>query len=144
MGIGQGCSTIRRLWLRRSPTPSLSGRQLLPRPVLSKSKRPGPSRQKAQKILEGVKIGITFAKWGNLDENLLNGVIRVKKFKIGGKNWNSLLICSCWLISRSISCSVTIIYSAYFLAHSSQPGYCMLYVLHTYTLYRWKQLRTDL
>jgi hypothetical protein len=48
------------------------------------------SRQKAYKILEGVKIGKTFAKWGNLDENLLNGVISVKKLKIGGKNWNLL------------------------------------------------------
>jgi hypothetical protein len=44
------------------------------------------------KILEGVKIGITFAKWGNLDENLLNRVISVKKLKIGGKNWNLLKI----------------------------------------------------
>jgi hypothetical protein len=45
-----------------------------------------PSHQKAQKILEGVKIGKTFAKWGNLDKNLLNGVISVKKLKIWGKN----------------------------------------------------------
>jgi hypothetical protein len=45
---------------------------------------------KAHKILEGVKIGKTFAKWGNLDENLLNGVISVKKLKIGVKKWNLL------------------------------------------------------
>jgi hypothetical protein len=44
--------------------------------------RPGPSRQKAQKNLERVKIGKTFAKWDNLDENLLNRVISVKKLKI--------------------------------------------------------------
>jgi hypothetical protein len=39
-----------------------------------------------------------FAKWGNLDENLLNGVISVKKLKIGGKNWNLLifLFWNCW------------------------------------------------
>jgi hypothetical protein len=90
VGVGRGCSTVSRLWLRRSPAPSLFGHQLLPRPALSKYKRSGPSRQKAQKILEGVKIGITFAKWGNLDENLLNGVISVKKLKIWGKNWNLL------------------------------------------------------
>jgi hypothetical protein len=36
------------------------------------------SCQKTHKILEGVKIGKTFAKWGNLDENLLNRVISVK------------------------------------------------------------------
>jgi hypothetical protein len=35
-------------------------------------------------------MGKTFAKWDNLDENLLNGVISVKKLKIGGKNWNLL------------------------------------------------------
>jgi hypothetical protein len=41
----------------------------------------GPCRKKTHKILEGVKIGKTFAKWGNLDENLLNEVISVKKLK---------------------------------------------------------------
>jgi hypothetical protein len=50
-----------------------------------------PTSQNAHKILEGVKIGNFFAKWGNLDENLLNGVISVKKLKIGSKNWNLLL-----------------------------------------------------
>jgi hypothetical protein len=40
--------------------------------------RPGINRKKAHKILEGVKIGKTFTKWGNLNENLLNGVISVK------------------------------------------------------------------
>jgi hypothetical protein len=45
-----------------------------------------PTVKKAHKILEGVKVGKTFAKWGNLDENLLNGVINVKNLKIGGKN----------------------------------------------------------
>jgi hypothetical protein len=48
----------------------------------------GNQPSKTQKILEGVKIGKTFSKWGNLDENLLNGVISVKKLKIGSKNWN--------------------------------------------------------
>jgi hypothetical protein len=32
-GIGRGCSTARRLWLRWSPAPSPSRRQLLPRPA---------------------------------------------------------------------------------------------------------------
>jgi hypothetical protein len=45
----------------------------------------GTSRQKAHKILVGVKIGKTFAKWGNLNENLLNRVISIKKLKLGGK-----------------------------------------------------------
>jgi hypothetical protein len=35
--------------------------------------------QYAHKFLGGVKNGTTFAKWGNLYENMLNGVISVKK-----------------------------------------------------------------
>jgi hypothetical protein len=42
-------------------------------------------------ILKGVRFGKTFAKWDNYDENLLNGVITVKKVKLGGKKWNSLI-----------------------------------------------------
>jgi hypothetical protein len=38
------------------------------------------------KNLKGVKVGTIFTKWGNLDENLLNGVIAVKIVKLGGKN----------------------------------------------------------
>jgi hypothetical protein len=45
----------------------------------------GTQPSKTHKVLEGVKICKTFAKWGNFDENLLNGVISVKKMKIGGK-----------------------------------------------------------
>jgi hypothetical protein len=44
------------------------------------------------KILEGVKTGKTFSKWGNTEEKLLNGVICVKNDKTGGKTQNSLLI----------------------------------------------------
>jgi hypothetical protein len=47
-------------------------------------------RSIAQKILGGVKNGTTCAKWGNLDENVLNEVISVKKVKLGGKKWNLL------------------------------------------------------
>jgi hypothetical protein len=32
-------------------------------------------------------LAIFFTKWGNLNEKLLNGVISVKKLKLGGKNW---------------------------------------------------------
>jgi hypothetical protein len=39
---------------------------------------------------DGVERYRTGSKWGNLDENLLNGVISVKKLKLGGKNWNLL------------------------------------------------------
>jgi hypothetical protein len=46
----------------------------------------GSTYQNAQKILEGVKIGTTITKWSNLDENLLNGIITVKKIKLEGKN----------------------------------------------------------
>jgi hypothetical protein len=42
------------------------------------------------KKLDGVKIDTVYTKWGNLDENLLNGVIAVKIIKLGGKNWNLL------------------------------------------------------
>jgi hypothetical protein len=42
-------------------------------------------------ILKGVRFGKIFIKWGNYDENLLNGVITVKKVKLGGKKWNLLL-----------------------------------------------------
>jgi hypothetical protein len=44
------------------------------------------------KKLDGVKIGTVYTKWGNLDENLLNGVIAVKIFELGGKNWNLLFL----------------------------------------------------
>jgi hypothetical protein len=44
--------------------------------------------QYAHKILRRVKKGINFAKWGNLDENVLNGVISVDKSKLGVKKWN--------------------------------------------------------
>jgi hypothetical protein len=42
------------------------------------------------KILVRVKNGKTFTKRGNVNKNLLNGVISVKNVKLGGKNWNSL------------------------------------------------------
>jgi hypothetical protein len=45
----------------------------------------------ATKKLEGVKNVIIFTKWGNSNENLLNGVISVKIVKLGGKNWNLLI-----------------------------------------------------
>jgi hypothetical protein len=38
-----------------------------------------------RKNIEGVKVGTIFTKWGNSDENLLNGVIAVKIVKLGGK-----------------------------------------------------------
>jgi hypothetical protein len=50
-----------------------------------------PTGQVTCKILGRVKTGRTFAKWGNMDEKMLNGVISVKNIKLGGKNWNSLL-----------------------------------------------------
>ena len=50
----------------------------------------GPACQNAHKILNWVNCGNTFAKWGKMDENSLNGVISVKNVKIGGKNRNSL------------------------------------------------------
>jgi hypothetical protein len=58
--------------------------------------------QYAHKILGGVKNGTTFAKWGNLDENVLNEVISVKKVKLGGKKWN-LLYPALILIIKHIS-----------------------------------------
>jgi hypothetical protein len=42
------------------------------------------------KILVRVKNGKTFTKRGNVNKNLLNGVISVKNVKLGGKNWNSV------------------------------------------------------
>jgi hypothetical protein len=50
----------------------------------------GPTYQIAEKKIDGVKIGTVYTKWGNLDENLLNGVIAVKIIKLRGKNWNLL------------------------------------------------------
>jgi hypothetical protein len=38
------------------------------------------------KKLDRVKIDTVCTKWGNLDENLLNGVIAVKIIELGGKN----------------------------------------------------------
>jgi hypothetical protein len=46
----------------------------------------GPTYRIAGKKLDGVKIGTVYTKWGNLDENLLNGVIAVKIIELGGKN----------------------------------------------------------
>ena len=48
--------------------------------------RSDPQLSSSSQKLEGVKIGKTFTKWGNLDEKLLNGVIIVKIVKLGGKN----------------------------------------------------------
>jgi hypothetical protein len=45
----------------------------------------GTHPSKSSQNLEGVKIGKTFAKWGNLNKNLLNEVISIK-MKIEGKN----------------------------------------------------------
>ena len=46
--------------------------------------------QNTHTFLDGVKIGKDITKWGNLDDNLLNRVIGVKKVKLGGKKWNLL------------------------------------------------------
>ena len=51
----------------------------------------GPAHQNARKILKWVNCGKTFAKWGKMDEILLNRVISVKNIKIKGENQNSLL-----------------------------------------------------
>jgi hypothetical protein len=40
--------------------------------------------------LKEVKNGKSFAKWGNLAEKMLNGVISVKEVKLEGKKWNLL------------------------------------------------------
>jgi hypothetical protein len=45
----------------------------------------------ALRFLKGVKTAKTFAKWGNMDEKLLNGVNGVENVKLRGKNWNLLL-----------------------------------------------------
>ena len=50
----------------------------------------GPAHQNARKNLKWVNCGKTFAKWGKMDEILLNRVISVKNIKIEGKNQNSL------------------------------------------------------
>ena len=46
--------------------------------------------QNTHKILDKVKCGKSFAKWGKTDEMSLNGLLIDKNIKIGGKNWNSL------------------------------------------------------
>jgi hypothetical protein len=46
---------------------------------------------KSLQKLVGVTIDTTFTKWGNWEENLLNGVISVKIVKLEGKKWNLLL-----------------------------------------------------
>jgi hypothetical protein len=43
-----------------------------------------------RKSLNGVSIGISFAKWGKPEEFLLNWVITVTTDKLGGKKWNLL------------------------------------------------------
>ena len=52
----------------------------------------GTHRSKRPQNLNGVKFGKQITKWGNSDDNLLNRVISVKKIKLGGKNWNLLVI----------------------------------------------------
>jgi hypothetical protein len=43
----------------------------------------GIQRSNSYKMLEGVKVGTSFAKWGSdKNKNLLNGVINVKKIKL--------------------------------------------------------------
>jgi hypothetical protein len=49
---------------------------------------------KSLQKLVGVTIDTTFTKWGNWEENLLNGVISVKIVKLEGKKWNLLLFYS--------------------------------------------------
>jgi hypothetical protein len=49
-------------------------------------------RAKHGKTLNVVKTGTRFAKWGDPDKFLLNGVIIVRIENLGGKNWNLLLI----------------------------------------------------
>ena len=49
------------------------------------------------KNLDGVKIGTTITKWGNYDENNLNGVITIKIVKLEGKTWNLLKKKIYWL-----------------------------------------------
>ena len=48
-------------------------------------------QSECSKKLNGVNCGNIFAKWGKMDEILLNGVISVKNVKIGGKNRNLTL-----------------------------------------------------
>jgi hypothetical protein len=45
----------------------------------------GPHDRSRCKLLGRVKTGKSFAKWGNMDENLLNGAISAQKIKLGGK-----------------------------------------------------------
>lgn len=58
---------------------------------MNETNTPDQSIKMLTKSQKGVKIGITFAKWGNQDEHFLNEVISVNIFKVGGKNWNLLL-----------------------------------------------------
>jgi hypothetical protein len=44
----------------------------------------------ALRFLKGVKTDKFFAKWGNMDEKLLNGVYGVKNVKLRGEKWNLL------------------------------------------------------
>jgi hypothetical protein len=46
----------------------------------------GPHDRSRCKILGRVKTGKKIAKWSNMDENLLNGVISAINIKLGGKN----------------------------------------------------------
>lgn len=73
----------------------------------------GPTGQNAHKIVNGVNCDITFAKWGKMDEILLNEVISVKNVKIGGKNRNSLYIYG--FVRLASTCSYLLLYHCFLL-----------------------------
>jgi hypothetical protein len=82
-----------------------------------------------QKNLEGVNVGTIFTKWGNLDENLLYGVITVKFVKLGGKNWNLLFkiyqICPPCVLCLSIMSNSACMFDKRFHAYIQTVPVCL-------------------